>query len=118
MWTTRKGYRRLRWRGGYWYEQRAVIVRLLEAHPSPFFPEGLTRAHVVHHQDFNKGHNCHPNLIVMDKAIHDAVNPSLALRCPYTGRFLTRREMERMRIVGDVPEWVRTVEIEEAVALV
>lgn len=46
----------------------------------------------VHHQDFNKTNNAPENLIAMPGELHPANSYN---RCPYTGRFLSRREMEQ-----------------------
>lgn len=45
----------------------------------------------VHHQTLNKSINDGPNLI----ACHGSMNPSTAIQCPYTGKFMSRSEFER-----------------------
>ena len=51
----------------------------------------LTEDEHVHHQDFNKRHNDPSNLILMCAAL----NPTGALRDPYTGQYLSPRAWAR-----------------------
>lgn len=52
----------------------------------------LTDEMHVHHQDFNKANNCPCNLIACPMLF----NPRSAVRCPYTGRYMSKDEYLRM----------------------
>jgi hypothetical protein len=72
-----KGYVRL-WRKPHYgrYEHRVVMAELCRKGCSQPLEEktGLPEGMVVHHQDHVRTHNCHQNLMLMDKAIHDALS--------------------------------------------
>lgn len=89
------------------YLHRAVVLTLLKDHPSKFFPEGLPRDKIVHHMDHNGLHCCPNNLLIMDSWVHDYLAENR--RCPYTGRYLTKREYDihlTHKKKLEVPGWV------------
>ena len=92
---TSKGYIRIR-AGKYRdkYEHRRVIERLMEESWHPFYGDHIPPGMQVHHIDFSRAHNCHQNLLLLSESIHRALKKEI--RCPYTGRFLSKREWERM----------------------
>ena len=75
--VNQKGYRRM-WAGAArgQYEHRMVMRELLRSPiglvftPGQDIPDDMT----VHHVDFDKKHNCHGNLMLLEKVIHDAVS--------------------------------------------
>ena len=76
---------------------REVIARLLGR---PLLPNEH-----VHHQNFDKLHNCPCNLLLLDPAL----NPSCACRHPYTGLFISI-ELYKKEFADekreDAPAWV------------
>lgn len=79
---------------------REVIARLLG--------RPLRSNEHVHHQDFDKLHNCPCNLILLDPAL----NPSSACRHPYTGQFISP-ELYKKEFANenrdDAPAWVTEI---------
>lgn len=51
--------------------------------------ERLPEGWQVHHQDHNKMHCCPHNLVASPPELHQSEG---AIRCPYTGQFLTRAQ--------------------------
>lgn len=103
--TTSKGYQRYH-TGEHRdeYVHRVVIADLL-GYPIP------DNFH-VHHIDFVRDHNCTQNLMLIQAAIHDLCNP--APRCPYTGRYMNRKEAIDLGYIRlsseEVPDWVETTD--------
>ncbi len=56
--------------------------------------DALSPTFHVHHMDFNKLNNCPLNLLLLDHRLHQT-----GYQCPWTGRFLSRREALRRGII-------------------
>lgn len=96
--TTARGYRRIT--SGphrHEYEHRRKINALLEEKPHFIFGSQLPESMHVHHQDFRKWHNCYPNLLVIENVIHDYITQSRTHRHPWTGKFLSQYEWQRLQ---------------------
>ena|SRR5579859_4480558 len=82
------------------FEHRVVLIAAIEeTHP-------LTRAVLPevwhsHHQDHKPAHNCIENLIMLAPEIHNAITAHHRPRCPFTGRFLSKEE------INSALEWAR-----------
>lgn len=110
--TTKKGYIRITsGEHRHKYQHRRVVEHLLETEWHPFFGDRLPDSVDVHHCDGIHAHNCHCNLLILDRAIHAAISRAAILRCPYTGRFLTVDEYRRMygSTERNIPAWVTEV---------
>lgn len=96
------------------YLHRRMVEVLLEETWHPFWGNELPASMDVHHIDGNKSHNEYSNFLVLDHAIHSALDKEMQRRCPFTGRYLNENEYRRM--VGykdnEPPDWV-TQEFEE-----
>lgn len=72
----------------------------------------LTQDEFVHHMDFNTLNNSPENLIIMPGCL----NPANTIRCPFTGRFLSREEYLRLfgefKKESEEPDWVKENEWE------
>lgn len=82
---------------GYWRIFRApwrnyYLHRAVWEHAAGHkLPEGWE----VHHMDHNKDHNCRCNLLAMPKEMHKMFYGN-AMKHPYTGKWITRREYEKV----------------------
>ena len=106
--VTKKGYIRITsGEHRHKYQHRRAIEKLLEEVWHPFYGNVLPGSVDVHHVDHLCAHNCVQNLLVLDRAIHSYISKQNVLRCPYTGRFLTREEYNRTYGPNeDLPDWV------------
>lgn len=89
-----KGYAKYGARGPHHprtYAHRIVIHRLIVETRPWFATSHIPFEYHVHHMDYDKLNNCPLNLVVVSPLF----NPSGAIRCPYTGRYLTKDEYIR-----------------------
>lgn len=89
-----------------WYEHRAVadlMLRLNQISKGVVgVPEELPKAWEIHHLDGDRHHNCPYNLLISPSELHPRPNGTSReqARHPYTGRFLSRDEAERLMDQG------------------
>lgn len=78
-------------------KQHRVVIEKLLGRP-------LNDDEHVHHQDFNRRHNCGYNLLVVPMAF----NPSRGMRCPYTGRFMSVDKWSELygKTKSNEPDWL------------
>jgi hypothetical protein len=79
--VTKKGYIRITHGLHIWkYEHRVVVENL----PGPCaLNRPLRSDEEVHHIDFNRGHNCPGNLLLLDEALHHGIQPREKIRHAY-----------------------------------
>jgi hypothetical protein len=66
IYNTTQGYRAIKIDGKYVLEHRLIAESVLG--------RPLKRKEVVHHVDGNKKNNCHTNLVIMEKHMHDKLH--------------------------------------------
>ncbi len=130
--VTAKGYLRITRRGPHRDKLVHRVVMAGLCRQFCYYPlngGGLPEGMEVHHQDFDKTHNCPSNLLLLDPALHSEMDmaararkwgfryvngghpelcagPPVLFSCPACGRV---REVpsQAPRLPADAPDWVR-----------
>lgn len=93
-----------------WYEHRAVADLMLRLNQISAGVDGvpaeLPRSWEVHHMDGNRHHNCPFNLLISPPELHPKPTSSSRgqARHPYTGKFLSKEEMEKLMDSGMIED--------------